>query len=59
MRDEVIMRDSLHVKRDQQGRNWVILRGERLYFWNRTDEIMHGLSPSVKCVAPLFREMCP
>ena len=47
MRDEVIMRDSLHVKRDQQGRNWVNLRGERMYFWNRTDEIMHGLSPSV------------
>ena len=40
-----------------QGRNWVILRGGRRYIYNRKDEIIHGLSPSVKCVSPLFRDM--
>ena len=32
------------------------MRGRR-YIYNRKDEIIHGLSPSVKCVAPLFRDM--
>ena len=31
-------------------------RGRR-YIYNRKDEIIHGLSPSVKYVAPLFRDM--
>ena len=31
-------------------------RGRR-YIYNRKDEIIHGLSPSVKCVAPLFGDM--
>ena len=41
-------------------RNWVILRrgGGRRYINKRKDEIIHGLSPSVKCVAPLL-ETCP
>ena len=26
-------------------------------FINRKNEIKHGLSPSVKCVAPLFRDI--
>ena len=40
-----------------QGRNLVILRGGHRYICNRKDEIIHGLCPSVKCVAPLFRDM--
>ena len=41
-----------------QGRNLVILWGGRRYIYNRKDEIIHGLCPSVlKCVAPLFRDM--
>ena len=40
-----------------QGCNWVILRGGRRYIYDRKDEIIHGLSPSVKCIAPLFRDM--
>ena len=40
-----------------QGHNWVILGGGRRYIRNRKDEIIHGLSPSVKYVAPLFRDM--
>ena len=32
-----------------------IERGRRLS--NRKDVIIHGLSPIVKCVAPLFRDM--
>ena len=28
-----------------------------MYIDNRKDEIIHGLSPGVKCGAPLFREM--
>ena len=40
---------------NDQGRNWVILRGGRRYIGNRADEIIHGLShPGV---APLFRDM--
>ena len=31
-------------------------RGRR-YIYNRKGEIIHGLSPRVKCVAPLFRDM--
>ena len=34
-----------------------ILRGGRRYICNRKDGIIHGLSPSVKCVAPLLRDM--
>ena len=41
----------------RQGRNWVILRGGHRYICNRKDEIIHGLSPSEKCVAPLYRDM--
>ena len=41
----------------QQGRNLVILRGGRRYICNWKDEIIHGPSPSVKCVAPLIRDM--
>ena len=26
------------------------------FIHNRRDEIIHGLNPSVKCVAPLFRD---
>ena len=37
------------------GRNTVILGGGRSCICNRKDEIIHGLSPSVKCVLPLFR----
>ena len=37
------------------GRNWV--RGGRRFICNRKDEIIHGLSPGVKCVAPLFRDV--
>ena len=40
-----------------QGRNWVILRGDAGIFLIGKDEIIHGLSPSVKCVALLFRHM--
>ena len=40
-----------------QGRNWVILRGGAGIFYFRKDELIHGLSPNVKCVAPLFRDM--
>ena len=40
-----------------QGHNWVILGGGRRYIRNRKDEIIHGLSPSVKYVVPLCREM--
>ena len=40
-----------------QGRQWVILRGGRMYIYNRTDEIIHGLSPSVNRVAPTIRDM--
>ena len=31
--------------------------GGRRYINKRKDEIIHGLSPSVKCVAPRFRKM--
>ena len=41
----------------EQGRNWVILRGGLRYIYDRKDEIIHGLRPSVKCVAPLFLDM--
>ena len=41
----------------KQGRNWVILRVGRRYIYYRKDEIIHGPSPSVKCVTPLFRDM--
>ena len=37
-----------------KGRNWVNLRGGRRYIFNRKDKMKHGLSPSVKCVAPLL-----
>ena len=33
------------------------MSGGRRYIYNRKDEIIHGHSPSVKCVAPLFRDM--
>ena len=40
-----------------QGRNWLILRGGAdIFIINRKVEIIHGLSPGVKCVAPLFRD---
>ena len=48
----------MHYKK--QGRKWVILRGGRSYIYNMKVEILHGLSllsPNVKCVAPLFRDM--
>ena len=32
-------------------------RGAQVYICNRKDEMIHGLSPSVKCVAPLLRDM--
>ena len=32
-------------------------RGAQVYICNRKDEIIHGLSPSVKCVAHLLRDM--
>ena len=55
--DKVTINDSLkdlHVQR----RNWIILRGGwHSYFCNRKDEIIYGLSPNVKCVAPLFRDI--
>ena len=38
----------------EQGRSWVTLRGGRRYICYRKDEIMHGICPSEKCVAPLF-----
>ena len=41
----------------QKRRNWVILRRGHSYICNRKDKIIHGLSPSVKCAAPLFRDM--
>ena len=40
-----------------QGRNWLILRGGRRYIYNRKDEIIHGPSPSVKCIAHLFKDI--
>ena len=45
------------IKVSKVGRNWVLLRGGRRYIYDRKDEITHGLSPSVKCVAPLLRDM--
>ena len=39
------------------GRNWEILRGGRRYIYNREYEIIHDLSLSVKCFAPLFKDM--
>ena len=42
----------------RQGRNWVILRGGAgIFMIGRMDEIIHGLSPSVKCVAPLVMSL--
>ena len=35
----------------------VILRGGCSHTYNRKDEIIHGLSQSKKCVAPLFSDM--
>ena len=35
----------------------VNLRGGRRYIYNRKHEIIHGLSPGVKFVKPLFRDM--
>ena len=40
-----------------QGRNRVILRERRWYIYDRKVEIRQGLWPSVKCVAPLIRDM--
>ena len=40
-----------------QWRNWVILLGGRKYIYDRKDEIIHGLVPSIKCVTTLFRDM--
>ena len=47
------------VRHPDQGHNWVILRGVRLYICDRKVEIILGLSPSVsvKCVLPLFRNI--
>ena len=42
---------------EQGGRNLVILKVGRRYIYNTKDEIIHGRSPSVKCIVPLFREM--
>ena len=39
----------------KQGRNGVNLRGGAGVFV--IGRIVHGLSPSVKCVAPLFRDI--
>ena len=44
-------------KHSNQGRNWVILKGGRGHICNRRDEIIYVLSPSLKCVAPLFKYM--
>ena len=44
--------------RAHSGRNWVILKeGAQVYLYNRKDEIIHGLSPNLNCVAPLNRDM--
>ena len=40
-----------------QGHNWIILSGGRRYISIRKDEIKHCLSPSVKCVALLLKDM--
>ena len=32
-------------------------RGGGSHIYNRKDEIIYGLGPSVKCVVPLFRDM--
>ena len=40
-----------------QGRNWVILRGGCRYIYDRKEKIVHSLSQSVKCGAPLIRDM--
>ena len=32
-------------------------RGAQVYICNGMDDIIHGLSPSVNCVVPLFRDM--
>ena len=52
-----LIKQTLNLHSNPQGRNWVILRGGRRYNYNRKDEIIHGLSPSVKCVSPLFRDI--
>ena len=44
-------------KLKKQGRNWVNLRGGAAKFVLGRMEIIHGLSPGVKCVAPIFRDM--
>ena len=31
--------------------------GGRWYIYNRKDEIIHGLSQSIKCVTPIYRDM--
>ena len=40
-----------------QGRNWVISKGGVVGIYNRKDNNIHCLSPSIKCVAPLFKAM--
>ena len=52
-----ILSEEAEISSRDQGRNWVILRGGRRYIFNREDEIIHGVSPSVKYVAPLLRDM--
>ena len=46
-----------NLEREAQGRNWIILRGGRRTIYDRKDEIIHGHSLSIKCVAPLVRDM--
>ena len=46
--------NTIPAKRPQLGN---FERGGRSYIYNRKDEIIHGLSPSVKSVAPLFSDM--
>ena len=42
-------------------RGWVIVRGGggHRYICNRKDEIVHGLSPSVKCVDDIIHCLSP
>ena len=42
---------------DCSGAQLVNFERGRRYIYDRKDEILDGLSPSMKCVAPLFRDM--
>ena len=42
----------------RKGRNWLIFKGGgRRYIHKRKDEAIHALFRSVRCEAPLFRDM--